>query len=232
MRQVRRRIESGQAVATDLVKMSRAYLDEAQSRLGRLEKDTRPLRKEAIDQLDRWEVESRPLRRQAARRAIGLSYDALDRLDSRAGTGRRRRSRAPWAALAGLLAGAGIGYMIADRRSRAVLQGGLVKIQGEAKQRVPAFVDRAGGTLDDLRSRWTGSGNGLDEAALKGEVESAVRRERAAAGLEVGVEGRTIYLRGSIGDRAALDGAIERSRSVEGVAAVINLATVGSARKA
>ncbi|MGH7777305.1 MAG: BON domain-containing protein, partial [Candidatus Dormibacterales bacterium] len=115
-----------------------------------------------------------------------------------------------------------------DRRSRAALQGGLVRIQGQARHRVPALVDRAGGTLEELRSRWSRSSSGADEAALRASVESAVKAADGADALEVGVEGRTVYLKGMAGERSALEGAIERARQVEGVAAVINLASLPS----
>ena len=43
--------------------------------------------------------------------------------------------------------------------------------------------------------------------------------------LKVDVEGRTVYLRGRLGDRVYVDSAVERAQQVEGVAAVINLVT-------
>lgn len=228
-KELRKTVSHAQRVAVDLAEACRRYLADAQEGLARLEKETRPLRKEAAIRLAELEADTRPLRRRAMRRALDFSYDMLDRAESRSGAGRRRGGgRAFLAAMSGLAAGGAIGYVVADQRSRSALQGSLVRIQGEAKQRVPALVDRAGGTLDELRTLWARSGSGADEAALVPKVESAVRSQPGAEGLQVGVEGRTVYLRGSVGDRSALDGAIEKVRSVEGVAAVINLASVVS----
>lgn len=226
--ELERGLRSGRRRVDQLLKLSRAYLEEAQGQLQRFEKETRPLRQNALERIEEWEVESRPLRRKAARRAMALSYEALDRIDERAGTHQRRRRGRSWLGVwLSLIAGVGVGYLVADRRSRAALKGGLVKVQDEAKHRVPALVD----TLDDIRSRWSRGGSAAEEAALRARVEAALT-QAGASGLEVGVEGRTVYLKGAVAGREALDSAIERARSVEGVAAVINLATAGSAKKA
>jgi osmotically-inducible protein OsmY len=43
--------------------------------------------------------------------------------------------------------------------------------------------------------------------------------------VDVAVEGRTVYLRGSVDDPAAVDAAAERIHAVDGVVAVVNLTT-------
>ena len=56
-------------------------------------------------------------------------------------------------------------------------------------------------------------------------VRETIRRALAVdgRGLEVSVEGRTVYLRGTVADPAVLDRSMERIQELPGVVAVVNL---------
>jgi len=136
----------------------------------------------------------------------------------------RRRRRFPIAGL--LLAGtlAGLGYLLYDRRRRDMVRGRLTQVQVRTKER----LDQMGGVqgaVDNVMSKVRPNGQQqLDETALKTEVEKAIAAGGAPPqGLQVAVEGRTVYLRGTVDNPAFVDAAAERAQSVEGVAAVVNL---------
>jgi osmotically-inducible protein OsmY len=71
----------------------------------------------------------------------------------------------------------------------------------------------------------SGRTNGHDDG-LKNRVEEAMAAGgNRPSGVDVSVEGRTVYLRGAVDDPAAVDAAAERIHGVDGVVAVVNLTT-------
>lgn len=128
----------------------------------------------------------------------------------------RRRTISPWsvAGIAGLAvlgaAAIGVGFVVYDRERRQ-----------EARRRL-------GGVQQRARERYAELIGGRTQAEV--ELESRVREAIAAGGaapegLEVVVEGRTVYLRGAVSDPAFVDAAAERVHGVPGVVAVVNLTT-------
>lgn len=126
--------------------------------------------------------------------------------------------------LAAILVGVGIGvaattaWLLYDRKRREAVQKRLNQVQSAAYDR---YVNLGGvqGALQGVR----GKVNGSD---LKDKVVAAISGGgEFPKGLEVEVEGRTVYLKGEIQDAAAADAAAERAHTVEGVVAVVNHTT-------
>ena len=148
------------------------------------------------------------------KRGVRLAGSARSGLERRM---RPRRSRvSPWgvAGIAGIVllgaAAAGIGYVLYDRERREAAGRRLSDVQSRARDR---YAELTGG-----RTR--------AEADLEERVRQAIGNGGAAPqGLEVVVEGRTVYLRGGVSDPAAVDAAAERIHGVPGVVAVVNLTT-------
>jgi hypothetical protein len=128
----------------------------------------------------------------------------------------RRRRVTPWSAagITGLaVIGAalvGIGYMAYDRERREAARRRLGGVQSRARER---YAELTGGRTPA-------------EADLADRVRSAVAEGGTPPdGLELVVEGRTVYLRGAVSDPALADAAAERAHGVSGVVAVVNLTT-------
>lgn len=126
--------------------------------------------------------------------------------------------------LAAILVGVGIGvaataaWLLYDRKRRDAVQKRLNQVQSAAYDR---YVNLGGvqGAIQGVR----GKVNGSD---LKDKVVAAISGGgEFPKGLEVEVEGRTVYLKGEIQDAAAADAAAERAHTVEGVVAVVNHTT-------
>jgi hypothetical protein len=166
-----------------------------------------------------------------ARAALVQRLDDLD-LESMRGRGARlagsvqadlerrvrppRRSVPPWGAagIAGLvvlgLAAVGVGFVVYDRERRESAARRLSGARSRARER---YAELTGGRTQA-------------EAELEARVQEAIGEGGAAPhGLEVVVEGRTVYLRGAVADPAFVDGAAERAHGVRGVVAVVNLTT-------
>ncbi|MGH7910294.1 MAG: BON domain-containing protein [Candidatus Dormibacteraceae bacterium] len=135
----------------------------------------------------------------------------------------RRRKRRRWP-LAALLVGAGIGvaattaYFLYDRQRRAAVRQRLGDVQGAAYDR---YVNLGGvqGAIRGVR----GKVNGSD---LKDKVVAAISGGgEFPKGLDIEVEGRTVYLKGEVEDAASADAAAERAHTVDGVVAVVNHTT-------
>jgi hypothetical protein len=121
------------------------------------------------------------------------------------------------AAAIGVAAGI-IGWVLYDRQRRDNVRERLGSLQTQARQRY----------ADLTSSLSNGRKNG--EAELKPKVEQAIAAGGTRPdGLDVSVEGRTVYLRGSVNDPAFVDAAAERVHGVPGVVAVVNLTTAGQA---
>jgi|GraSoiStandDraft_59_1057299.scaffolds.fasta_scaffold373437_1 hypothetical protein len=113
-----------------------------------------------------------------------------------------------------------VGWLMYDRSRREAMRQRLNDAQSRARERY-ADLGGVGGALNKVSGRTNGH-----EENLKSAVEDAISAGGTPpAGLEVSVEGRTVYLRGKVDDPAAVDAAAERIHSVPGVVAVVNLTT-------
>ena len=128
----------------------------------------------------------------------------------------RRRRIPPWgvAGIAGLVvlgtAAVGAGYVLYDRERRDTARRRLEGVQSRARER---YAELTGGRA-------------AGESALVGRVNQAIAEGGPMpSGLEVVVEGNTVYLRGVVPDPAYVDAAVERVHAVPGVVAVVNLTT-------
>jgi hypothetical protein len=132
-----------------------------------------------------------------------------------------RRRMAPWAVagITGLVAlgaaAAGIGYVLYDRERREAARRRLDAVRSRARERYAELV-----------------GEPSAEADLEARVRAAIADGGTPpAGLEVVLEGRTVYLRGAVSDPAFVDAAAERVHGVPGVVAVVNLTTSAAEEK-
>jgi hypothetical protein len=139
---------------------------------------------------------------------------------------RRQRRRFPWALLAVGFATAGLAWLLYDRRRRDMIQGRITQLGVRAQEQVgPGMKNGVTGAVDSVMGKVKG-GRGLDEEALKNDVQTAIAAGGGLPdGLQVAIEGRTVYLRG-VADSAVSDRAAARAQQVDGVAAVVNLTTV------
>lgn len=156
------------------------------------------------------EIDLEDMRKRGTRMAGSFRNDLQRRVRP------RRRRISPWgvAGIAGLAVlgatAAGVGYLIADRERREAARRRLDGVQAMARER---YAELTGGRT-------------AGEADLEGRVRQAIADGGTMpAGLEVVVEGNTVYLRGVVTDTAFVDAAVERVHSVPGVVAVVNLTT-------
>jgi AcrR family transcriptional regulator len=136
----------------------------------------------------------------------------------------RQQGPSPWP-IAGLVVfGVGLmalGWALYDRNRREMMRQRLTEAQARARDRY-SDLGGVGGAI----GRFSGRSNGQDNGSLKARVEQAIAAGGTVPqGLETSVEGRTVYLRGSVDDPGAVDDAAERIHAVEGVVAVVNLTT-------
>src|SRR5207253_10769690 len=102
-----------------------------------------------------------------------------------------------------------VGWLMYDRSRREAMRQRLNDAQSRARERY-ADLGGVGGALNKVSGRTNGH-----EENLKSAVEDAISAGGTPpAGLEVSVEGRTVYLRGKVDDPAAVDAAAERIHSV------------------
>ena len=171
------------------------------------------------------EVDTEQLRKRAgklAQEADRRSQDARRRAEGRIRP--RRRRRAPGVAAFILMAGlgAGIAYVLADAGRRRRLAESVRNLGEGARGRIDE--NGVSGAVDGMMTKLRPAGGPLQGAALKTEVEGALTAQGGIpAGLELSVEGRTVYLRGTVADPIALDRAMERIQDLPGVVAVVNL---------
>ena len=142
------------------------------------------------------------------------------RIEEKVRPRRRRRFPVGLVVVAGL-AGT-VAYLLYDRRRRDAIGGRITQLGSTAQDRMPAGI-RDG--VDAMMTKVKGSAT-ADEQRLRGDVEAAITGggEGGAmpAGLLLAVEGRTVYLRGTV-EPALADQAATRAQTVSGVAAVVNL---------
>ncbi len=154
----------------------------------------------------------------AARRRIGKRATELQKMRM----GRQRRSF-PWGWLVLGAVTLGVAWLMYDRRRREMIGGQVTQLGN----RTTAAARSAGiaSAVDEVMSRVRGQQTALDEAALGQEVESGISEALEGGlpeGLQVTIEGRTVYLRGTV-DPVLADSAANLAQAVPGVAAVVNL---------
>lgn len=139
----------------------------------------------------------------------------------------RRRRSVPWAWLLLGAATLGIAWFLVDSRRRDMVTRLGARTSSAARGAgVSSAVD---GVMGRVRGQ---QGTILDEARLRSDVETAIAAGGGMPdGLQVAVEGRTVYLRGTLQAQEA-DVAATRAQGVEGVAAVVNLTTAPAGKAA
>jgi osmotically-inducible protein OsmY len=167
-----------------------------------------------VQRLDQMDIDA--MRKRGVKLAGSVRSDLQRRVQP------RRRRVSPWgvAGITGLVvlgaAAVGVGYVAYDRERREAARRRLTDVQSRARER---YAELTGG-----RTR--------SEVELEEQARQAIANGGATPqGLEVVVEGRTVYLRGAVADPAAVDAAAERIHGVPGVVAVVNL-TTSAAREA
>lgn len=194
-----------------------------------LAKNLHQVRSRAVSRLP--DVDTRALKKQGqslANQVLEYVAEVRHQLEKRGvpadflpPTPKPKRSRWP---LAAILAGIGLGvaattaYFLYDRQRRESVKQRLNQVQSAAYDR---YTNLGGvqGAIHGVRGRVNGSD-------LKDKVVAAISGGgEFPKGLEVEVEGRTVYLKGEIADAAAADAAAERAHTVDGVVAVVNHTT-------
>ena len=209
---------------TALDELARTYDLVRELLLQRLEEiDTRAMRKRGSAYASRMAgqldgIDTMVLRRRGYRYAGALRKELERRVRPKP-----RRRRAPFLGLAVLGASvAAAGWLLYDRSRREAMRQGLTTAQSRARERY-TNLGGVGAALGKVTGR---SNGGWQEPSLKSRVEAAIAEGGTPpAGLEVAVEGRTVYLRGNVEDPAFVDAAAERIHGVDGVVAVVNLTT-------
>ncbi len=170
-----------------------------------------------VQRLDEVDLEA------VRKRGTRLAGSVRSGLERRMQPPPRRRRVSPWSivGLSGLVvlgaAAVGIGYVVYDRERREAARKRLSEVQARARERYAELT----------------RGRTQAEAELEARVELAIADGGAPPeGLEVVVEGRTVYLRGAVSDPAYVDAAVERAHGVPGVVAVVNLTTSANREQA
>lgn len=198
-----------------LRKKSETALDE----LARTYDLIRELLAERLDGIDTRTLRKRGYRYAGEMQKQGYRYAGAMRrqVEQRA---RPRRRRFSWLTVALLGGAACAGYML--YRQRDQFTGQLSQVQARARN---GYVKVGGitGAVDKVMHR---NGGEPAEAELRERVELAIASGgRLPEGLDISVEGRTVYLRGAVETAALADAAAERAHGVDGVVAVVNLTT-------
>jgi hypothetical protein len=163
------------------------------------------------------DIDTTAMRRRGLRLAGSVRSDLRRRMQP------RRRRISPWgvAGITGLVvlgvAAVGIGYVAYDRDRREA-----------ARRRLTDVRSRAGERYAELTGGRTRAEVDLDDQVRRAIADGGVTPN----GLDVVVEGRTVYLRGAVSDPAAVDAAAERIHGVSGVVAVVNLTTSAAREQA
>ena len=212
--------------------MNRALKKRTETALDELARTYDLVRELLVQRLE--EIDTRKVRKQMAGRLNGadmmllrgrgyLYAGALRKGLERRVRPKPKRRRAPFVGLAALGAGlATAGWLLYDRSRREAMRQRLTTAQSRARERYTS-LGGVGGALGKVTGR---SNGGWQEPSLRSRVEAAIAEGGTPpAGLEVSVEGRTVYLRGSVEDPAFVDAAAERIHGVDGVVAVVNLTT-------
>lgn len=169
------------------------------------------LRERLADRLD--DIDTKDLRKRADRMsdlvAGTLTGAIVDGIETARGRVRPSRRRVPvgMMVLGGMVIGAGVAAVILSRRPDVRQR--AIELTNDVHQRVRSATDGGAG----------------EESKLKLAVEKAIfaGEDLPAGQLRVDVEGRTVYLRGTLENRGYVDQAVRKAQDVDGVAAVINL---------
>ena len=156
------------------------------------------------------------------RRAQGSARALRTRVESRVRPAPRRRMPAGLMVLGA--ATLGLAWLLYDRRRRDMIQGRITQLGVRTQEQVPGVRDGVTSAVDSVMGKVRRNQGALDETKLQADVEAAIKAGGQALpeGLQVAVEGRTVYLRGTV-EAAVADQAAGRAQQVEGVAAVVNL---------
>lgn len=156
------------------------------------------------------------------RRAQGSARALRTRVESRVRPAPRRRAPVGLVVLGA--ATLGLAWLLYDRRRRDMIQGRITQLGVRTQEQVPAVREGVTGAVDTVMSKVRRAPSALDDSRLQSDVEAAIRAgaETLPDGLQVAVEGRTVYLRGTV-EGGVADQAASRAQQVEGVAAVVNL---------
>lgn len=192
--------------------------------LSELAKTYEIVRDELADRMEQLAVRIDDLdARRLGDRAYSSARDLRTRVERRMRPAPPPR-RVPWAMILACVATVGIAWMLYDRSRRDMIQGRIKQLSARAQEQVaPSMRTGISSAVDGVMGRVKGVGRTVDEGALQREVEMAVGTE-PDEGLQIAVEGRTVYLRGMV-DSSVSDRAAARAQQVDGVAAVVNLTT-------
>jgi hypothetical protein len=182
------------------------------------------LRHVASERLD--EIDTRDVRKRANRVSNTVTdtltdaiVEGIEGVRDRIRPRPRRQVPVALIAIGGVVVGAGLAAYLLGRRED--VRERFTELSGEAGRQLPQLVGKVRGNGHN------GHAFSQEESQLRSEVEQAILSGGQPPGdLKVDVEGRTVYLRGRLGDRGYVDSAVERAQQVEGVAAVINLVSV------
>ena len=208
----------------------------ARDGLGRTYGTLRGLVAERVSEVDTMQIRKQgdALRGQGGQLAASMRDSIARQIDRLPVTvpGRKPRRRFPVVPVAA--AGAALGmaaaaaYLLYDRKRREAVRGRLNQVGGAARERY-VQLGGVGGAMQTVRAR-VQRGTGSDGTELRSRVVTAISGGgELPSGLDIDVEGRTVYLKGKVTDAAAADSAAERAHSVDGVVAVVNRTTTPSA---
>ena len=212
------RLDSLSDMKQELRARGEAVFDEAQSEIANYLDLLRNLASSRLDDIDTKDVRRRANRvsNTVTESLTDAIVDGIDAVRDRIRPRPRRTAPIALIAIGGAVVGAGIAAYFLSRRKE--VRERFTELTGEAGRQLPQLVGKVRGNGQN------GHSFTQEESELRTEVEQAILSGGQPPGdLKVDVEGRTVYLRGRLGDRGYVDQAVERAQQVDGVAAVINL---------
>jgi len=212
------RLDSLIDMKKELQARGEAIFEEAQSEIANYLDLLRNVTSERLDGIDTKDVRRRANRvsNTVTETLTDAIVDGIDQVRDRIRPRPRRQVPVALIAIGGVVVGAGIAAYLLGRRQE--VRERFTELTGEAGRQLPQIVGKVRGNGQN------GHSFTQEESQLRTEVEQAILVGGQPPGeLKVDVEGRTVYLRGRLGDRGYVDQAVERAQQVEGVAAVINL---------
>ncbi len=197
--------------------------------LSELAKTYELVRDELADRLDDLagridELDSRALGSRAYASAAAMREKVEKRAQQVQKMRPGRRRSFPWGWLVLGAATLGLAWLLYDGRRREMIRGQVTQLSSRAS--AGAGGNGVSSAVDSVMGKVRRQPSLLDEERLRSEVESAIAAAEGGMpeGLQVAVEGRTVYLRGAV-EAGRADTAAGRAQAVEGVAAVVNLTT-------
>jgi len=198
---------------------SEAIFEEAQSEIANYLDLLRHVASERLDDIDTKDMRKRADRvsNTVTESLTDAIVNGIDSVRDRIRPRPQRQVPVALIAIGGIVVGAGIAAYFLGRRQE--VRERFTELTDEAQRQLPQIVGKVRGG-----NGHNGHNFSQEESQLRSEVEQAILSGGQPPGdLKVDVEGRTVYLRGRLGDRSYVDQAVERAQQVEGVAAVINL---------